>query len=152
MAQLMTEFGGGQAAPNLTYAVLGVATAAGEGGGDGSPPYGMDYDLNSPDFTRFIPYPGELRDVPSWEVVIKIVFYTFIIAVAVLGNLAVVIIVARNKRMWTTTNFYVVNLAVSDLSVTLTSTWVHLVDDLTEGWVLGAFFCKFDSFAQGEYN
>ena len=28
--------------------------------------------------------------------------------------------------------------------------WVHLVDDLTEGWVLGAFFCVFNTFAQGQ--
>ncbi|KAL5019369.1 hypothetical protein ScPMuIL_005091 [Solemya velum] len=32
--------------------------------------------------------------------------------------------------------------------ITIFCSWVHLVDDLTEGWVLGAFLCKFDSFAQ----
>ena len=29
-------------------------------------------------------------------------------------------------------------------------TWVHLVKQLSEGWVLGAFFCAFNSFAQGQ--
>ena len=137
---------------NLTYSILGSGSASGADGSGGTGPDWDDPGLDdlSPDFTRFIPYPGELRQVPTWEVILKIVFYTFIMVIAVLGNLAVVIIVARNKRMWTTTNYYIVNLAVSDLMVTLTCTWVYLVDDLTEGWILGAFFCKFDSFAQGQ--
>ena len=151
MAHLLAELGD-HPAPNLTYSVLGADHLPPGGGPAPLEPDLGDYDVDSPDFTRFIPYPGEMRQVPQWEVVTKIIFYTFIMAVAVLGNLAVVIIVARNKRMWTTTNFYIVNLAVSDLMVTLTCTWVHLVDDLTENWVLGAFFCKFDSFAQGEYS
>ena len=82
----------------------------------------------------------------------KIAVNVLIMMVAILGNLAVVIVVARNKRMQTTTNYYLVNLAISDLMVTLSCTWVHMVDDLTEGWVLGAFFCKFNSFMQGRWK
>lgn len=153
---LVPEFGSGKT-PNLTYSVSGIHDYDPQShipdlSGDNINAGFGDYDVDSPDFTKFIPYPGELRHVPLWEVVVKILFYTFIMAVAILGNLAVVIIVAKNKRMWTTTNFYMVNLAVSDLMVTLTCTWVHLVDDLTEGWILGAFFCKFDSFAQGKFD
>ena len=33
--------------------------------------------------------------------------------------------------------------------VTVSCSWVHLVHDLTEGWVLGAFFCRVNSFTQG---
>ena len=77
----------------------------------------------------------------------------------------------RCRRLRTPTNVYIVSLAVSDLMVTLSCTWVHLVipgspcstritlpsctwvhlvHELTEGWVLGAFFCVFNSFAQGQ--
>jgi hypothetical protein len=98
------------------------------------------------------PYFGEVKSVPAWEAAIKIASYLFIIAMALVGNLLVLITVARTRRLHTTTNFYIVNLAVSDLLVTLMCTWVHLVDDLTEGWVLGAFFCKFNTFAQGEFS
>ena len=91
-----------------------------------------------------------VRSVPAWEVATKITINVLIMAVAIIGNLAVVIVVVRNKRMQTTTNYYLVNLAISDLMVTLSCTWVHMVDDLTEGWVLGAFFCKFNSFMQGK--
>ena len=33
--------------------------------------------------------------------------------------------------------------------VTSMCTWVHVVGDLSHDWPLGAFFCKFNSFAQG---
>ena len=105
---------------------------------------GGDYD------TAMIPYPGNLKHQALWERVVKIVFYSLIISVAVVGNLMVVAMVIRNKKLWTTTNFYIVNLAVSDLMVTLSCTWVTLVDDLSEGWILGAFFCRVNSFAQGK--
>ncbi|ESO84079.1 hypothetical protein LOTGIDRAFT_108319 [Lottia gigantea] len=93
-------------------------------------------------------YPGEIRTYPIWEMVLKIAFYVPVIVMALFGNLLVILVVARNKRMKTTTNYYIVNLAVADLLVVLTCSWVHLLDDLTEGWILGAFFCKFNTFAQ----
>jgi neuropeptide FF receptor 2 len=75
--------------------------------------------------------------------------YGLIILLALIGNAVVILVVARNKRMHTPTNYFIVNLAVSDILVTSMCTWVHLVHDVTEGWVLGAFFCKINSFAQG---
>jgi hypothetical protein len=51
--------------------------------------------------------------------------------------------------MRTTTNYYIVNLAVADLLVTVCCMWVTLIDDVTEGWVLGAFFCRINTFMQG---
>ncbi|XP_050391461.1 neuropeptide FF receptor 2 [Patella vulgata] len=93
-------------------------------------------------------YPEELRTIPIWEMVLKIGFYVPVIVLALLGNLLVILVVARNKRMKTTTNYYIVNLAISDLLVALSCSWVHLLDNLTDGWILGAFFCKFNTFAQ----
>ena len=125
-------------------------------GNDSEPPFSHPWPNESgvdglfPDTSQF-PYPGTITFPPVWEVAIKIGFYVLIMGLALLGNVLVVYIVWKNKHMHTTTNYYIVNLAVSDLMVTLTCTWVHLVDDLTEGWILGAFFCKFDSFAQGKF-
>ena len=95
-------------------------------------------------------YPGAVVVKPIWEIVIKTVFYVPVIALAIVGNVLVMIVVARDKRMRTTTNYYIVNLAVADCLVTLSCSWVHLLDDLTPRWVLGAFFCKFNTFAQGQ--
>nr|KAG5691316.1 hypothetical protein BaRGS_014015 [Batillaria attramentaria] len=93
-------------------------------------------------------YPVIIESKPLWEIVVKTVFYVPIISLAIIGNVLVILVVARNKRMRTTTNYYIVNLAVADCLVALTCSWVHLLDDLTPGWVLGAFFCKFNTFTQ----
>ncbi|KAK7475830.1 hypothetical protein BaRGS_00032880 [Batillaria attramentaria] len=95
-------------------------------------------------------YPVIIESKPLWEIVVKTVFYVPIISLAIIGNVLVILVVARNKRMRTTTNYYIVNLAVADCLVALTCSWVHLLDDLTPGWVLGAFFCKFNTFTQGQ--
>ena len=109
--------------------------------------YAEDYPILM-DTSNF-PYPGVIQSRPLWEVIVKCVAYGVIMLLALIGNILVVFIVWQNKRMRTTTNYFIVNLAVSDLMVTSSCTWVHLVDNLTENWVLGAFFCKFNSFAQG---
>lgn len=100
--------------------------------------------------TRCAEYPGVIKQLPQWEIALKLIFYVMTILVSIVGNVLVICIVWKNKRMRTTTNYYIVNLAVSDLLVTVSCTWVHLITDVTEGWVLGAFFCKFNSFAQGK--
>lgn len=100
--------------------------------------------------SRLHPYPKELKKVPLWEASLKIFVYSLMILVSVIGNILIILVVAKNKRMRTTTNYYIVNLAASDLLVTLSCTWVNLVSDLSEGWILGSFFCKVNSFAQGK--
>jgi len=79
----------------------------------------------------------------------QVSLYSVVILISLVGNSLVVFTVWRNQRMHTATNYFIVNLAVADIMVTLFCTWVRLVDDLTEGWVLGGFFCKINSFAQG---
>lgn len=100
--------------------------------------------------TSDIVYPGIIKVVPRIEAGLKIAFYAAVMVIALLGNTFVIVIVYRSKRMHTTTNYYLVNLAISDLAVILSCSWVHLVTDLSEGWILGAFFCKFNSFVQGK--
>ena len=100
--------------------------------------------------TQF-PYPAPLPlSKPIWEILVKSFCYIITIVMAIVGNVLIIVIVWRNRRMHTTTNFYLINLAVADLMIAGSCSWVHLVHDLTEGWALGAFFCKFNSFAQGK--
>ncbi|KAK3579424.1 hypothetical protein CHS0354_028222 [Potamilus streckersoni] len=105
-----------------------------------------------PDYFYYISsmeYPLDIyKDVPLWEFVLKIVLYTIIIVASLVGNFLVIVVVLKNKRMQTATNFYIVNLAVADILVTVACSWVQLVNNLTNGWILGTFFCKFNSFAQ----
>ena len=95
-------------------------------------------------------YPEAIKSLPVWEIVIKVILYGVIIVASLLGNTLLIIVVFRNKRMHTATNYYIVNLGVADLMVALSCTWVHVVDDVTEGWSLGAFFCRINSFAHGK--
>lgn len=105
----------------------------------------IDYDEY---YLERIPYPRKLKQYPVWEILLKIFIYVLVIVMATTGNCLVITVVFTNSRMRTTTNYYIVNLAASDLLVTLSCSWVHLVSSLNEDWVLGAFFCKFNSFAQ----
>lgn len=108
----------------------------------------MENDTDLPDFS-FIPYGGVIKEVPLWEIIVKSLIYGIITIFSLIGNILIIVIVMKNKNMKTVTNYYIVNLAVADLMVTLTCTWVTLVDDLTEGWILGAFFCKLNTFTKG---
>ena len=98
-----------------------------------------------------MPYYGELKVVPIWEIVIKSILFVVIILFSIFGNILIIIVVIKNHTMWTTTNYYLINLAVADLMVTISCTWVRLVDDVTEGWILGAFFCKINTFTNSKY-
>lgn len=94
-----------------------------------------------------IDYPVEaLKKLPTWEIAVKTTFYVIIILMSLISNTLVIIVILKTSKLRTTTNFFFVNLAVSDLIVTCSSTWVHLVDNVTEGWVFGAFMCKVNTF------
>ena len=68
-----------------------------------------DYGLYDDQYfdTRNMPYMGLLKQQPLLDVVAKIVMYAVFILISLIGNAAVIIVVWRNKRMWTTTNFYI---------------------------------------------
>ncbi|XP_076460155.1 QRFP-like peptide receptor [Babylonia areolata] len=99
------------------------------------------------------PFPGELpQPLPSWEIGLKIATCVLVELVAVVGNLVLIAVVARSPRMRTSTNCYIANMAVADLLVALGPMWIHVSTDVVskdkDGWPLGAFLCKFNSFLQ----
>ena len=48
---------------------------------------------------------------------LKTFAYAIIMLFSLLGNTAVIVIVSRSKRMWTTTNYLIANMAASDLLI-----------------------------------
>ena len=48
---------------------------------------------------------------------LKTLAYVIIMLLSLIGNTAVIIIVSKNKRMRTTTNYLIVNMAASDLLI-----------------------------------
>lgn len=99
-----------------------------------------------------ISYPGTLKVFPPSEIGIKVTLGVLVELVALVGNILVIAIVIRFKTMRTTTNYYLVNLAVSDLLVAVMPIWIHVVSSLNEFWVFGSFLCKFNPFMQSKCN
>mgnify|MGYP002153697974 CR=1 FL=1 len=105
----------------------------------------QEYDFSS------IPYPAELKTYSDSEIGVKVSLGIVVNILAVVGNILVIVIVLRFKTMRTTTNYYLVNLAISDMLVGLMPIWVHVVASVKEFWVFGSFMCKFNPFLQSMF-
>ncbi|XP_038060342.1 QRFP-like peptide receptor [Patiria miniata] len=68
--------------------------------------------------------------------------YTVIFLMSLVGNLLVVLAVARKRSMRTVINAFIVSLATSDLLITLFCIPFTLVEIITVDWVLGTYMCK----------
>lgn len=89
------------------------------------------------------------REVDAWEKATKITLYVPLIFVSLVGNALVIVGLGRcGKLPQNSTNVYVLNLAVADMLVTLTSMWVHLTADFAAKWLYGPVFCQLNSFMQ----
>ncbi|BFZ18082.1 hypothetical protein BsWGS_21121 [Bradybaena similaris] len=72
--------------------------------------------------------------------------FVFIFVVAAGGNIIVVWIVLAHKRMRTVTNYFLVNLAVTDVMVSFFNVLFHFVLNLYQDWFFGLEYCKFAFF------
>lgn len=82
------------------------------------------------------------------EAIIIIVFSIMIIFGA-LGNGLVCYVVFRNSHMRTPRNIFIINLAISDLTLCLFTQPLNLYRLLNSQWHLGAFMCKLSAMLQG---
>ncbi|XP_066296502.1 neuropeptide FF receptor 2-like [Branchiostoma lanceolatum] len=76
-------------------------------------------------------------------------FYVIVFVLGVTGNMLVCVVVIKDRSMRTVTNYFIVNLAVSDLLVMLLCLPVTLVDNLLTGWRFGQAMCKLYPVIQG---
>ncbi|XP_077999641.1 QRFP-like peptide receptor [Glandiceps talaboti] len=86
---------------------------------------------------------------PLTIVVVKIVLVALSSVVTLVGNTIILLIIARNKKMWNSTNYYIANLAVCDLCVAAFVEWTSLVHHLNGYWPFGRFLCTFCLTIQG---
>ncbi|XP_077164839.1 orexin receptor type 2 isoform X2 [Paroedura picta] len=68
--------------------------------------------------------------------------YIIVFLVALIGNILVCVAVWKNHHMRTVTNYFIVNLSLADVLVTITCLPATLVVDITETWFLGDSLCK----------
>lgn len=70
---------------------------------------------------------------PLQLIVIYSIAYTVIFLFALFGNLCVIAVVWRNRRMHNVTNFFIVNLAVADILVAVFVVPITLLTNLYNG-------------------
>ncbi|XP_044277515.1 orexin receptor type 2 [Varanus komodoensis] len=68
--------------------------------------------------------------------------YIVVFLVALIGNILVCVAVWKNHHMRTVTNYFIVNLSLADILVTITCLPATLVVDITETWFFGDSLCK----------
>ncbi|XP_062567765.1 QRFP-like peptide receptor [Saccostrea cucullata] len=89
-----------------------------------------------------------VKTIPYIDIAMKVFFYFVVFLVDMIGNSVVIFTIYANKRMRTTANILIINLAVSDLLVGCFCMWVHLGNQISHNWPFGSFLCKFETFVQ----
>ncbi|XP_033116496.1 orexin receptor type 2-like [Anneissia japonica] len=74
--------------------------------------------------------------------------YIIVFTIALVGNLLVCVAVIRNAHMRSPVNFYIMNLAVADILVTLICMPFLLVVTVSETWFFGEAACSFVHYFQ----
>ena len=87
-----------------------------------------------------------LFEQPDWQVALWAIAYSLIVIVSVIGNVTVIWIIMAHKRMRTVTNYFIVNLAFSDVSMATFNTAFNFVYAIHNDWYFGLGYCKFHNF------
>jgi hypothetical protein len=77
-----------------------------------------------------------------------IVVFLLVIILGFFGNILVIWTVVFNKHMRTTSNLFILNLAISDLTLCIFSIPFNAYKTLKHSWIFGLFLCKFAPFFQ----
>lgn len=85
---------------------------------------------------------------PTVEIILVTV-YSLITTTGILCNVVVCIVMGRSSQRKMPRNMYIINLAVSDLALSVICTPFTLVLILQRDWTLGSFLCKLLPVVQG---
>uniref|UniRef100_A0A7N6BLB0 Gastrin/cholecystokinin type B receptor n=1 Tax=Anabas testudineus TaxID=64144 RepID=A0A7N6BLB0_ANATE len=80
---------------------------------------------------------------------VRIVLYSVIFLLSVLGNSLIIAVLVRNRRMRTVTNLFLLSLAVSDLMVSLVCIPFTLIPNLMRNFIFGTGICKLVMYFMG---
>ena len=77
----------------------------------------------------------------TWQkIALGILLYT-IVLLTILGNTLVLVAVVKTKRLQTVFNFYVINLAITDILVAVTGMSFYTTNNILGYWPFGEFLC-----------
>lgn len=83
-----------------------------------------------------------ITDIPQWEALITITTLGFIILLTIIGNIFVILSVFTYKPLRIVQNFFIVSLAVADLTVAILVLPINVVYSVVGQWVFGIHLCK----------
>ncbi|VDI24562.1 G protein-coupled receptor 83 [Mytilus galloprovincialis] len=75
--------------------------------------------------------------------VLLVLAYGTLTFISLFGNSIVCYVIIRNKRMYTVTNFFIANMAMSDLLLTCFNVPFNIARNLMTEWPFGDFLCHF---------
>ncbi|XP_044111403.1 kiSS-1 receptor [Neovison vison] len=88
---------------------------------------------------------SQLLPVDAWLVPL---FFAVLMLLGLAGNSLVIFVICRHKQMRTVTNFYIANLAATDVTFLLCCVPFTALLYPLPAWVLGDFMCKFVNYMQ----
>lgn len=85
----------------------------------------------------------ESNDVNVYTKALKLTLYAVIFLVSAIGNILVCIVIMKRKKMKTVTNYFILNLAFADLTLTLICIPFDIpVQEMNYKWPYGSFMCN----------
>lgn len=83
---------------------------------------------------------------PVWRIVLWAIAYSGIVVVSVVGNITVIWIIMAHKRMRTVTNYFLLNLAFAEASMSAFNTVINFIYAVHNEWYFGLVYCRFHNF------
>ncbi|XP_029514845.1 substance-P receptor-like [Oncorhynchus nerka] len=83
---------------------------------------------------------------PIWQIALWAIAYCSMVCVSVIGNLVVIWIILAHKRMRTVTNYFLVNLAFAEASMSAFNTVINFAYSIHNEWYFGLGYCRFHNF------
>lgn len=80
--------------------------------------------------------------VPEWEAILTAIVLSIIIVLTIIGNILVILSVFTYKPLRIVQNFFIVSLAVADLTVALLVLPFNVAYSILGRWVFGIYLCK----------
>ena len=78
----------------------------------------------------------------DWLVVLSVILLVIINVMVILGNLLVILSVFVSQKLRTSTNYFIVSLAVADLLVGIAVLPYSLTKDVLDIWIFGSTWCQ----------
>lgn len=87
--------------------------------------------------------------IHEYSTIVLLSLYIIIFLIGLLGNALIIVTTIKNRQSQHSKNYFLINLAVADLAVTLFCMPTSLGTIIYRIWVYGKFLCKFLAFFQG---